>query len=153
MLLIYYRFGEKKARNKLETISSFINRFDKKKVDFDGAYGAQCVDLFRQWCSSLGIPHTGAVEGAKDLALRYESLPVEKKYFSLEKSPQAGDAAVWGATAGNPFGHVAIVVSVDGDDILVFEQDGFAQDGCRFAARKCGNLVGCLRFKEFEKEA
>lgn len=148
-----YIISQEKTRNVLSTLSSFINKFDKKKVDFDGAYGAQCVDLFRQWCSDLGVPHTGTVEGAKDLALRYESLPAEKKYFSLEKSPQAGDAAVWNATASNPFGHVAIVVSVCGEEVLVFEQDGFAQDGCRFAARKLDNMVGCLRFKEFEKEA
>lgn len=140
---------QEKSRKNLDRISSFINRFAGQKVDFDGAYGAQCVDLFRQWCrDALGIPHTGAVSGAKDLALKYDSLPLEKKYFSLEDAPKAGDAAVWGATSRNPYGHVAIVVSVDGDCILVFEQDGFAQDGCRFAARTSENLIGCLRLRE-----
>lgn len=59
---------------------AFVNTYCRKKVDFDGAYGAQCVDLFRQYCKDvLGLPHTGAVEGAKDLWLKYDNLPLEKK--------------------------------------------------------------------------
>ena len=49
-------------------IEEFINKYLNKIVDFDGAFGAQCVDVFRQYCKDvLEIPHTGAVEGAKDL--------------------------------------------------------------------------------------
>lgn len=117
-------------------------------MDYDKAYGAQCVDLFRQCCQDVwNIPHTGPVEGAKDLYLKYNSLPLEQKYFSLKRNPQVGDAAVWGATEKNPYGHVAIVVSVCGDDLIVLEQDGFKQDGAKINHRDCGNLLGCLRCK------
>ena len=47
-------------------IEEFINKYLNKIVDFDGAFGAQCVDVFRQYCKDvLEIPHTGAVEGAR----------------------------------------------------------------------------------------
>ena len=47
------------------TLSEFITKYDRKIVDYDGAYGAQCVDLFRQYSKDvLGIKeHTGAVRG------------------------------------------------------------------------------------------
>jgi hypothetical protein len=28
-------------------LEDFVKKYNKKKVDFDGVYGAQCVDLFR----------------------------------------------------------------------------------------------------------
>ena len=49
------------------TLEDFIITYIGKKVDFDGSYGAQCVDLFRQYNKDVwGNPHTGAVKGAKD---------------------------------------------------------------------------------------
>src|SRR5574344_661086 len=76
-------------------IDEFITKYSGKKVDFDGAYGAQCVDLFRQYCKDvLGLPHTGAVEGAEGLWNNYDKLPVEQKYFERIDSdyvPLLGD--------------------------------------------------------------
>ena len=98
----------------------------KTKVDYDKKYGPQCVDVFRQCCQDVYcIPHTGGVIGAKDLVLNYNSMPLEQKYFTLELVPMVGDSAVWGATEKNPYGHVAIVLAVYGNQLLVLEQDGF----------------------------
>ena len=82
-------------------LSEFIQRNIGCKVDFDGLWGAQCVDLFRQYCKDvLGIPRTEPVEGAKDLFLKYDSMPIEKKYFVAMKTRDAryGDVIVYGAT-------------------------------------------------------
>lgn len=63
-------------------LDEFINKYINTKVDFDGAFGAQCVDLFRQYCKDvLDIPHTGSVDGAKDIYLNYYKMEGEKKYF------------------------------------------------------------------------
>ncbi|MBD5584168.1 MAG: CHAP domain-containing protein [Clostridia bacterium] len=130
------------------TIDEFLNKYTGKKVDFDGAFGAQCVDLFRQYCQDvLKIPHTGAVEGAKDLWLKYDQL-LEPKYFTREQEPKVGDVAIWGATENNKYGHVAIVVGVLDKTFLVFEQDGFAQDGAKFTIRMHTDyFLGFLRVK------
>lgn len=123
-----------------------------KKIDFDGYYGAHCVDLFRDYNKRvLGNPHTGAVEGAKDLFLNYENLPEEKKYFlKLSKKTKliTGDVLVFGATTSNRYGHVAIYIGdVLENQLLVYEQDGFAQDGAKFKIRSGENLIGVLRAK------
>lgn len=131
----------------------FINKYINRKIDFDNAFGAQCVDVFRQYCKDvLNIPHTGAVEGAKDLFLNYEKLHLEIKYFDKIEfsyiSPRYGDVIVWGDTKSNRYGHVAIVVSNMGDKkVLVFEQDGFKQDGTKLSVRTIANCIGILRFK------
>ena len=31
------------------TLTHFVKKYNGKKVYFDGAFGAQCVDLFRQY--------------------------------------------------------------------------------------------------------
>ena len=134
-------------------LEQFITKYCGKKVDFDKAFGAQCVDIFRQYCRDvLDIPHTGIVDGAKDLYEKYGDLPVEKKYFTrLSKSaaPQYGMVAVWGATPTNKYGHVAIVVAkLDASTLLVFEQNGIAQDGAKLVRRDTKNLLGYLKLKE-----
>lgn len=130
----------------------FVNKYIKTKVDFDKAYGAQCVDLFRQYCNDvLQIPHTGAVEGAKDLFINYYALPKEQKYFDIIANVydvKVGDVAVWGQTNNNKFGHVAIIVGMIENNFLVFEQDGFKQDGAKLSRRNRNNLLGYLRPKK-----
>lgn len=137
-------------------IDEFINKYINKKVDFDKRYGAQCVDLFRQYCKDvLNIPHTGAVEGAKDLFLNWEKMPLEKKYFDKiiadkiykNVSIRCGDIIVWDKTDVNPYGHVAIAICKNNDNsILVFEQNGLKQDGAKLSIRSMGNMLGVLRF-------
>lgn len=131
------------------TLWEFVQKHVKTRVDFDGHFGAQCVDLFRQYCADvLGIGHTGAVVGAKDLVERYDALPKERDKFALIKDRHnvlPGDVAVWGAGGGNPYGHVAIVLEADACTLLVFEQDGFRQDGARIAERSKDGIIGYLR--------
>lgn len=126
------------------TLSEFILKYRGQKVDYDNAYGAQCVDLFRQYCQDvLGIPHTGAVQGAKDLWLDYNNMPLEQKYFVKVKGAfRPGDVLVWD---GGQFGHVAIFLSMLGTNLIVFEQDGFKQDGAKIGLLKPSGLLGALR--------
>ena len=64
-------------------LSDFVRKYDGCKVDFDGVYGAQCVDLFRQYAKEcLVIPeHTGSCStsgGAKD-SVSYTHLTLPTK--------------------------------------------------------------------------
>ena len=135
------------------TLEEFVKKYIGKKVDFDMVYGAQCVDLFRLYNKEVwGNPHTGAVDGAKDLVVNYERMPLEQRFLSLvpvnRDFVKAGDVAVWNATEVNKYGHVAIVVGLLGDEsLIVFEQDGFKQDGAKLNVRSSKNLLGFLRKK------
>ena len=136
------------------TLSEFAAKYIGKHVDFDKAYGAQCVDLFRQYCQDVvGCPHTGSVDpdGARGLWYKFGEND-EKLYFN-RYSPwfmKPGDVAIWDATGTNKYGHVAIVLVVDNaaKQLLVLEQNGFAQDGCKIVVRGYENLLGVLRKKD-----
>ena len=132
------------------TLDEFVKKYNAKKVDYDGRYGAQCVDLFRQYCKDvLNIPHTGGVIGAAELFTEYEKMPLEQKYFEKieadKQTPIEGDVVIFKPTAKNKFGHVAIVLSADKLSMTVFEQDGFAQTGAYITERKYYNALGFLR--------
>ena len=126
------------------TLTQFIKKYQGTKVDFDGKFGAQCVDLFRQYCAEvLEVPQPPAVEGAKDIIKNPGKLSVTKDSVLADYS--RGDVLIWGATKTNPYGHVAILVSVYNTKyFVVLEQDGFKQDGCKLAFRSRENLLGCL---------
>ena len=134
------------------TLSEFVKKYDGKQVDFDGVFGSQCVDLFRQYVKEvLNIPeHTGSCSssgGAKDLFLDYHRMPVEKKYFlrSSARTCKAGDVLIWNETLTNKYGHVAICLGILEGSYIVFEQDGFKQDGAKIKLRGKENLLGYLR--------
>ncbi|MGI5066129.1 CHAP domain-containing protein [Treponema putidum] len=132
------------------TLDGFVKKYNGKKVDFDGRFGCQCVDLFRQYCEDvLNIPHTGGVIGAAELYTKYEAIPLERKYFEKiefkETPPIAGDVVIFKPTKKNGFGHVAIVLAADNLSMTVFEQDGFAQTGAYITERKYYNALGFLR--------
>lgn len=139
------------------TLNEFVQKYNGKAIDYDKAYGAQCVDVFRQYCADvLNIEHTGGVNGAKDLFLNYFKMPKEQKYFMLvdeKKQPiyKAGDVLVWNETKSNPYGHVAILLSMMSGDFVVFEQNGIKQDGAKIVLRTKENLLGALRFNVSSK--
>lgn len=128
----------------------FVDKYLGQKVDADGFYGAQCVDLFRQFNKDVfGFPHTGGVEGAKDLWENYGKLPEEKKYYEQIRKegtiPLEGDVVVFGKTTSNKYGHVAIVLWASRKVLVVLEQDGLKQDGAKVVARNYDNVLGYLR--------
>lgn len=128
-------------------LDEFVSKYIGKKVDFDGAFGAQCVDLFRKYNEEVGgNPHTGAVEGAKEIWTNYNKLD-EKKYFKKVRSPKPGDVVVWDGTPTNKYGHVAIFISKCDNKIIVFEQNGITQKGAELQIRDT-NYLGILRFKK-----
>ena len=130
----------------------FINKYMKTAVDYDKKFGPQCVDLFRQYCADvLEVPHTGSVDGAKDLYLNYDLLPKEVQYFKRVKGSSGlkpGDVIIWDKNETNKYGHAAIFLYKDGTDFIVMEQNGIKQDGTKFAARNSTNLLGYLRFRK-----
>lgn len=133
------------------TLDDFIKNYEGKQIDFDKAFGSQCVDLFRQYSKEvLDIPeHTGAVEGAKDLYLKYDDMKLMQKYFQKIYTPRKGDIVIFNKTSTNKYGHVAIVVYATRKTLVVFEQNGFDQKkGSYINIRTFENVLGFLRGKK-----
>ena len=75
-------------------------------LDMDGVYGAQCVDLILAYYDYMGVPRSSG--DAKDYATN--ALP--SGWQRLPGAvPQPGDVLIYGASAKNPYGHVAIYES------------------------------------------
>lgn len=126
------------------SLTQFIKKYLGTKVDFDGKFGPQCVDLARQYYSEvLDVPQFPPVEGAKDIIKNPGKLKVIKEDALADYS--RGDILIWGASKTNKYGHVAILVSIYNTKyFIVLEQDGFKQDGCKLAFRSRENLLGGL---------
>lgn len=130
------------------TFDEFIKNYEGKQVDFDKAFGSQCVDLFRQYSKEvLNIKeHTGVVEGAKDLYLNFDKMPKMQKYFQKVYSPHKGDIVIFNKSETNKYGHVALVVYATNKTIVVFEQDGYNQSkGSYFKLWNYERVLGFLR--------
>lgn len=106
----------------------FKNKYIGKHVDFDGQYGAQCLDLVQQYVTEeFGISW-------EILATEYAgNLNYEPKYsqmltvFDEVSTLQmiTGDIVVWSNNAG---GHIAIFDSFDGANCFYLTQnDGTAK--------------------------
>ena len=74
-------------------------------------------------------------------------MPIEKKYFIRETKKKLipGDVVIWNETEKNKYGHVAICLGMLEGSFIVFEQDGFKQDGARIRLRGKDNFLGYLR--------
>ena len=129
------------------TLTSFINKYLGKKVDYDNNKSYQCVDLARQYIKDvLDLPQPPALGengGAKDMFDKNGGL--NKTTDSALADYSRGDILIWDASKTNKHGHVAILVEIYNTKyFIVLEQDGFKQDGVKLAFRSRENLRGCL---------
>ena len=101
---------------------AFLAKNNGKFLDFDGAYGAQCVDLVQYWSQAIGGPRfTGNY--AKDLYKQTANF-----YTWIDKIgaavPQKGDIVVWSGTYNGGPGHVGIATGNGTKTFFeVFEQN------------------------------
>lgn len=104
-----------------KTAQEFYNKYNGVAVDYDGAYGAQCVDLFKQYSDDvLGlknyvVPGDG---GARNIATDSRLNPYYDK-VSLNDA-KYGDWVVWDGSHGGGWGHVAMYTGMDGNRIKAF---------------------------------
>lgn len=97
----------------------FKSKWTGKSVDLDGAYGAQCVDLWHQFCNEIGEPYQymNITGYAKDIA--------SQSFQKMEdtSSPIFGDWVVFGNGGDTPYSHIAMVESLNGGSITIFGQN------------------------------
>ena len=138
------------------TLDQFIAKYSGGKIDYDGAYGGQCVDLFRKYNQEvLGINQPKGVVGAADFWTNYETDP--NLYNNFEKIPNTpdlifkkGDVPIWNKKAGGGFGHVAVVSDDKGtkSSFNSFDQNWRALNICEVTEHNYTNVSGVLRPKK-----
>lgn len=136
-------------------LQDFINKYNGKKVDYDGAYGAQCVDLFRQFNKEvLGIVQPKGVNGAKDFWSNYSK--DSNLYNNFDKIantpsfvPQFGDVMVWG---NGTYGHIAICTGKGTVQTFEsFDQNYPTGSTCHYVTHNYTGVLGVLRPKAQNK--
>lgn len=109
------------------TYEQFKKKWLGKGINYDGAYGNQCMDVYRMYVKEvLGYPQSPPVRGAKDVWATY--LP---KYYSKVPNtpdgvPPQGAIAIWGH---GTYGHIGVVDSADKQYLTCFEQNWVEMDG------------------------
>lgn len=133
------------------TIDQFFTKYNGCYIDYDKAWGFQCVDLMRQYCADvrgvngyIAIPQRG---NAKDIFRNF----TDNKYFKKvlngpSNAPKTGDIIFFSTY---PFiygwsGHVAIVSSADAMNLVVFEQNYPTNSPCKFGKHSYRGCMGWL---------
>lgn len=100
-------------------LKSFMNTHMGKYTDYDGAYGTQCVDLFRYYLKSLGQPQISSVGSAKNIWTN-KQMGANNTRIGRGSVGKSGDIAVFGGAIGGGHGHVGIVLQDMGDKVKIF---------------------------------
>ena len=96
-----------------------------KSIDFDGVYGAQCVDLIKKYCNThWGWTPKGNAKEDASIALPNSSWTRIKN--TPEFIPQPGDIAVW---TNGTYGHVAIIISANINSFVSVDQNWYNANG------------------------
>lgn len=107
----------------IKTPDTFVQEYNGRIIDDDGAYNAQCVDGFRCGCRYISIPVMATPNNWADgywTCLNADGTPNaatenwQKKYFDKIRSPQDfrnGDWVIWGRNGqspSHPSSHIAM---------------------------------------------
>lgn len=124
-------------------LQSFINKYNGKSLDFDGAYPGQCVDLSKQWEHDNGwhIISGNAIDQPKNIDSTYE-------YIANTPSgvPKAGDLMIWGSGVGQ-YGHIAIFIQGNTSTFTSFDQNWPVGSKCHVQSHNYNNVIGWIRHK------
>ena len=137
------------------TVEEFFSKWEGKGLDFDGHYGFQCIDVYRQFVKEvLEVPQSPGVEGAKDVWTTYLTDRFTKITNSATNFPRLGDIVIWGTAVGQ-YGHIAICKSGDTNSFISFDQNwpsqldskGNGLGVCHFQGHNYNGVLGWLRPK------
>ena len=129
-------------------IAEFFKKYNGIGVDFDGYYGFQCVDLYRQYCKEvLKLEQSPPVKGAYQIWDTYLKDKFDKIKNSPEGVPILGDIVVWDKATGLGYGHVAVFNYGDKNSFVSFDQNFPTGSVCHFQNHNYTNVLGWLRPK------
>ena len=141
----------KAASKKLSPLKAFVEKYTGVAVDFDGHFGAQCVDLVRQYwqeVEQIPQPEPTGTDGAIAFFNKHHNRPIQREQLCLVTYlpgmiPTPGAVVVFGAVSTNRFGHIGICLDADKDGIDLFEQNGAANSRAKAEGREQqGAFVG-----------
>ena len=132
----------------------FITRWNGKYIDFDGVYGAQCMDLMHQYIVEVLDFTDGrilAAPAAKDVFLNFQNVYGNQIFEKIDNTPtgvpKEGDIMFWGTGIGQ-YGHVAIFVEGDANNFRSFDENFPIGSPCHIQSHSYSGVLGWLRTKQ-----
>lgn len=133
------------------TFQQFLEAYNGKYIDFDGYYGAQCMDLMHQYIVEvLGINSASVLAApcAKDVYNNFDNITGHDRFERIPNTPTGmpneGDIMFWG---NGTWGHVAIYINGDVNGFNSFDQNYPTGTPCHVQGHNYDNVLGWLRMK------
>lgn len=130
------------------SFQQFRDKYNNKPIDWDGFYGAQCMDLMHFYIVEvLGL--TGNILAAPTAYQAY--LNGDSHFEKIPNTPtgvpQNGDIVFWNTTIGSA-GHVAVFIDGDVNRFNSFDQNFPTGSVSHIQSHDYNGVVGWLRFKQ-----
>lgn len=132
------------------SLDQYIANTSGKGIDYDGAYGVQCVDNAKKYLrdcyglnpGSWGDAHAYFNSPNAALLARFDRIPKDHNI------PRRGDLVVWSSTLPNSGGggHIAICLSADTNSFVSYDQN-WAGKFCHQVIHNYSYVIGFLRPK------
>lgn len=134
------------------TLDQFIATNNGKSIDYDGVYGAQCVDLIKYYLRDCYGLSPGAWGNAKDYfytpnpAILTKFTKITNNPSDLNQVPKRGDIIIWsGALAGSGgYGHIAIYDGRVSPGVFRSFDQNWGGAYCHFVTHNYTNVLGWL---------
>jgi len=113
--------------NKQEIVNNFVSKYLGQRLDFDGYYGTQCVDLFNYYLKEvLGI-NNPIQQFSVASAYQIWNYGANNSLFKrIENTPTAvpeiGDIIIFDKSNSFPHGHVSIFLEGDAKKLVSLDQ-------------------------------
>ena len=150
-------FGVSADDSKQDQAVAWANEQIGKSIDYDGSYGAQCVDLIQAYYDLFGYRN---YSGGNAIDFATKSLPsgwTRIKYGSI-KDAKPGDIAVWKANnkyytspgwweSTGVYGHIGIIVDVSSTELTIVHQNHLGSGKVQkstYSTSCCSEMLSCL---------
>lgn len=128
------------------TPKQFVDQYTGRVIDYDGAYGVQCVDGFKVFCEWAGIPVKATINGwANGYWIYKNELEFYKWFDYIEDVSQVknGDWCIWDKGSSCNLSHIAMFYNGQ-----YFGERQGGDNGFRLVSLK-NDIMGALRWKGF----
>ena len=145
MISVLYSKDVSASAGSRQDAVNWVYAQEGKSLDYDHAYGAQCVDLIKYY-----YDYFGQAGYAKGNANEYVSNALPEGWTRIQKTsgfiPEPGDIAVWGADLNSSgTGHVAIVLSANENSFVSMDQNWPSGSACKQVTHTYNKFWGVIR--------
>lgn len=131
------------------TPQEFFTKYNGKGIDFDGAYGPQCMDLMNQFVVEVFGDTSGQLRAPTAYQSWLKNSPdYEKIHYQPGRTPQEGDVVYWSDTYIKGTGHVAVATNKANQSVFTSSDQNWPVGSlCHYQEHTYNGVVGWKRRK------